>query len=264
MRLFDPEGPLMGALGKLSDVVLSNILFCVLSLPIVTAGASLTALYTVMQELAGDRLDGMVFRVFWDAFRKNFKQATALWLLCLLAFAFLFLYYHVVAMLGGALGRAYQITFYVLLFAFLFGFQYLFPLQARFQNRVRDTLRNAWLLSVLALPQTLLSFLVDGGLIYLSFFLNPNALNVSIFLWAAAGFGLLACLNSYLFRRAFEKIAPQVRGRDADGGRAEGAIFTDEGHRAQDLMIQESTFSDPDWNRRKEPEKKKKDRKRSS
>ncbi len=258
MRLFDPEGPLMGALGKLSDVVLSNILFCALCLPVVTAGASLAALYTVMQELVEERADGMVLRAFWDAFRKNFKQATALWLLCLLAFAFLFLYYQVVAMLGGALGRAYQITFYVLLIAFLFGFQYLFPLQARFQNRVRDTLRNAWLLSILALPQTLLSFLVDGAALYISFFMNPGALNVSVFLWAAAGFGLLACLNSYIFRRAFEKIAPQLRGREPDGGRAEGAIFTDEGHRAQDLMAQESTFSDPDWNRRKEPEKRKK------
>jgi len=255
MRLFDPEGPLMSALGKLSDVVLSNILFCVFSLPVVTVGASLAALYTVMQELVDDRLDGIVFRVFWDAFRKNFKQATVLWLLCLLAFAFLFLYYHVVAMLGGALGRVYQITFYVLLIVFLFGFQYLFPLQARFQNRVGATLRNAWLLSILALPQTLLSFLVDGAAVYLSFFMNPGAWNVAIFLWAAAGFGLLACLNSYIFRRAFERIAPRLRGRDVDGGRAEGAIFTDEGHRAQDLMVQESTFSDPDWNRRKEPEK---------
>ena len=28
MKLFDPNGALMGALGKLSDVVICNILFC--------------------------------------------------------------------------------------------------------------------------------------------------------------------------------------------------------------------------------------------
>ena len=33
---------------------------------------------------------------------------------------------------------------------------------------------------------------------------------------------------------------------------AEGAIFTDEEHQEQDLMVQESSFSDPNWNRRED------------
>ena len=250
MKLFDPNGALMGALGKLSDVVICNILFCLACLPVVTIGASAAALYSVMQDLIDDKLDEMVLRAFWTAFRRNFWQSTALWLLCLAAIAFLFFFYQVVILLGGTLGRVYLVSFYVLLFVFLTGFLYLFPLQARFQNKLRHTLRNAWLTALLALPWTLLVLLMDGAALYLSFFMNPLAFQAAIFIWCAAGFGVVALLNSYIFRRVFAKIAPGLYAPPADGGRAEGAVFTDEAHRDQDLMVHESSYSDPDWNRK--------------
>ncbi len=250
MKLFDPNGALMGALGKLSDVVICNILFCLACLPVVTIGASAAALYSVMQNLIDDKLDEMVLRAFWTAFRRNFWQSTALWLLCLAAIAFLFFFYQVVILLGGTLGRVYLVSFYVLLFVFLTGFLYLFPLQARFQNKLRHTLRNAWLTALLALPWTLLVLLMDGAALYLSFFMNPLAFQAAIFIWCAAGFGVVALLNSYIFRRVFAKIAPGLYAPPADGGRAEGAVFTDEAHRDQDLMVHESSYSDPDWNRK--------------
>ena len=75
MKLFDPNGALMGALGKLSDVVICNILFCLACLPVVTIGASAAALYSVMQDLIDDKLDEMVLRAFWTAFRRNLWQA---------------------------------------------------------------------------------------------------------------------------------------------------------------------------------------------
>ena len=66
MRLFDPEGPLMTALSKLADIIICNLMFVLFSVPIITFGASLTALYTCMLRLAGDeeRDDGLIFRTF--------------------------------------------------------------------------------------------------------------------------------------------------------------------------------------------------------
>jgi len=249
MKLFDPNGALMGALGKLSDVVLCNILFCLACLPVVTIGAAATALYSVMQDLIADKLDEMVLRAFWNAFRRNFGQATVLWLLCLAVFVFLFFFYQVILLLGGTLGRVYRISFYVLVIVFLTGFLYLFPLQARFQNQLRFTLRNAWLTALLAFPRTLLILLVDGAVLYVSFFMNPQAFQTAIFLWCAAGFGVVALLNSYLFRPVFAKISPRLYDPIPDEGRATGAVFTDEAHRDQDLMPLDSSYSDPDWNR---------------
>ena len=250
MRLFDMNGPLVSAMSKLADIVICNVMFCLFSLPIVTIGASLAALFTCMQQLIyeEERDEGLIFRAFWNAFLRNFRQATALWLICLLFIGFLTAYWFVTRSLGGAFGRVYQVTFYLLATLYLFGFLYVFPLQARFVNSVRSTLRNAWLLSVAALPWTLAALALLIAVLYVSFIMNPAAVEVLESLWAVCGFGLIAYLDSFFFAQAFKKIS---RVAPADpGGPAEGALFTDEAHRTEDLMVQESTFSDPDWNRR--------------
>ncbi len=252
MKIFDPDGPLMTAMGKFADIVICNLLFVLFCLPVITVGASLTALYTCMLRLVYEepRADGLVIREFWGAFRRNFRQATALWLICLGAILFLGAYYWVVQFMAGASGRLYLMTFYLLTLLFLFGFLYLFPLQARFENTVGNTLRNAWLLSVAALPWTVLSVLLIAASVYVSFIMNPDAVNLFAYLWGACGFALIAYLQCFFLRKAFLKLGPEARlPRTA---RADGAVFTDEEHRAQDLMTQESSYSNPSWNRRED------------
>ncbi len=265
MRIFDPDGPLMTAMGKFADIVLCNLMFVLFCLPVFTIGASLTALYTCMLHLVyeEDRNDGLIFRDFWFAFRRNFKQATRLWLVCLGALAFLGAYYWVVRSLAGGYGRVYLITFYLLALLFLFGFLYIFPLQARFENSVRNTLRNAWLLSVAALPWTVLTIALIAFAVYISFIMNPGASAVFTYLWAACGFALMAYLQGFFLRQAFRKLSPELmRPKTA---RAEGSVFTDEEHRDQDLLVQESSYSNPNWNRREDivgPERAQKRRRR--
>ena len=250
MRIFDVNGPLVSAMSKLADIVICNMMFCLFSLPIVTVGASLAALFTCMQQLIyeEERDEGLIFRTFWNAFRRNFRQATALWLICLGALIFLGAYYWIVQFMAGAAGRLYQVTFYLLALLFLMGFIYIFPLQARFQNKVRHTLRNAWLLSIAALPWTLLALAVPAALVYICFFMNPRAIKLMEYLWAVCGFGMIAYLDSFFFRQAFKKISHALP--KGAGTQAAEVLFTDEEHQTQDLMIQESSFSDPDWNRR--------------
>ena len=253
MRFYDQNSPLMIALGKFADIVICNLMFCLFSLPVFTIGASLTALYSCMQELVyeEEKDDGLIFRDFWLAFKQNFKQATGIWMLCLLAMAFLGAYYWIARNLAGGYGKVYTVTFYFLLLIFLFGFLYLFPLQARYENSVKNTIRNAYLLSVGALPWTLLTLALIIAAVYISFFMNPNAVDVFTYLWAACGFGLMAYLTSFLFRKAFQRISPETMKRKSLRP-AEGAIFTDEEHREEDLMVQESSYSDPNWNRRED------------
>ena len=85
LPVFDPDGPLMTAMSKFADIVLCNLMFVLFCLPVFTVGASLSALYTCMLQLVyeEDKDNGLIFRDFWQAFRRNFKQATVLWLICL-------------------------------------------------------------------------------------------------------------------------------------------------------------------------------------
>lgn len=265
MKLFDPDGPLMTAMSKFADIVLCNLLFVLFCLPVFTIGASLTALYTCMLQLVyeEDKDNGLIFRDFWQAFRRNFKQATVLWLICLLVIVFLAAYYWVVQSLAGAYGKVYMVTFYLLVFVFLCGFIYIFPLQARFENTVRNTLKNAWLLSIAALPWTLLSLLLFVAAVYVSFVMNPSAVDTFVYLWAACGFALLAYLQCFFIRKAFQKFGSEALSQKTV--QSDGAVFIDEEHRDRDVMVQESSYSDPNWNRREDivgPDKPQKKRRR--
>ena len=196
-RMFALESPLMNALGTLADLVFCNVLFCIFSLPLFTAGASLCALYDCTLSIVEEREESFILRQFWNAFRRHFRRGTALGLLSAAVFALL--------------GRSYRITFLVLAFLWLAVFQYLFPLQAKYRMKVGQTFKTAALLSAAALPWTLCTLAVTGGAIWLSFFLNPAALNVAVFLWAFGVFAVVAYLNSFFFRMAFRRLVPENR-----------------------------------------------------
>lgn len=231
MSLFDMNGPLMYNLGKLANIFLCNVLFCLFSLPLSTIGASLSALYACMQAIWEDDEDDIIAKQFWNAFKRNFGQGTALWLFCLLVFAFLGIYYFIVASMTGAAGKMYRVSFFMMCLIFLFGFQYLFPLQARYKNRIKNTLRNAWLLSIAALPWTVLSILLTAGAVYISFFMNPEGVSLAVFLWGTLGFGIVAYLNSIFFQKAFRMIDPEKLCLSHEAPKE--ALFIDEEHRTE-------------------------------
>lgn len=210
-NLFDPEGPVMVALGKLADLVICNILFILCSLPVITAGASLTALFNCTLEIAADTEESLIFRQFFRVFRRSFRRATLLWLTCLGCVLLLCLYSLAVNAMPTAYYRTYRVTLFLLLFLFLAGAQYIFPLQALYDLDVKATLKTAWLLSAAAFPVTLVALLLPAAAFWLSFLMNPNAFNVMLYLWAFAVIAVIAYLNSFLYRRAFRKLPETIR-----------------------------------------------------
>ena len=210
--LTDPNGFFMELLRKISDIVFCNVLFCVLSLPVITAGAAMTGLSAAMQLIAEDKEDEgkSALRVFWQNFKDHFLRATLLWLSGLLGIAFLLLYYHTVNSLEGGTQHLYQITFYALVLVFFAGYQYVFPMLARFGQGAGRTIRNAYLLSVAALPQTLLGLMIPAAAVVLTFFLRPERFGGAVFFWAVIGFGLTAYLTNLAYLRAFRKIEQSI------------------------------------------------------
>ncbi len=81
---FDPNGKLMELLWKPIHIMFLNLLWVLFSLPVVTIGASTTALYSVFIKMRNGK-EGKLFRDFWNAFRKNFRQATIIWVIIALA-----------------------------------------------------------------------------------------------------------------------------------------------------------------------------------
>ena len=73
------DGPLWRALNFIADVMVLHVLWLVHSLPLVTIGASTTALYYAMMKRIRTN-EGQVTANFRQSFKANFRQATILWL----------------------------------------------------------------------------------------------------------------------------------------------------------------------------------------
>jgi uncharacterized membrane protein YesL len=128
-------------------------LFC--SLPVITVGASSTALYyTVVKCVRHDR--GRVSTCFFHSFRSNFRQATLIWLLCLL---------YIAVGIGDAYAfsrmgiREGHFLFYLSRLFFLpvpLLFPWLFAFLSRFENTIGGTFRYSAFLAMRHLGFTVL------------------------------------------------------------------------------------------------------------
>ena len=214
MKLFDLNSPLMDAMRKFSDIVFYNLLFCVFSLPVITAGASLCALCEGMQRIAsGNDSDLPVFKTFWGTFKRNFKRATIVWLICIFGYFFLSsLQYAAVTLSGGSLGTSYMITFYAMTLLLVFGFQNLYPSMARWQElSVIALLFRTYMVAGVGFPWTLLGIVFTSVFSYITLGMN----RFGLFLWVVCGFGVVAYICSFFFLRAAERFELQQEAAQA-------------------------------------------------
>ena len=84
MHFFDPDSPLMNGLSRMTDLVLLNLITLAACLPVVTAGASLTAMHFVLLKMVRGE-EGYIVRDWVKSFKQNFREATLIWLLFLAA-----------------------------------------------------------------------------------------------------------------------------------------------------------------------------------
>lgn len=153
-NIFRIDSPFMQFMTKLFDMVILNIIFLIFCIPIITIGASCTALHTMtLKIIAGD--EPYIIKEFIKAFRKNFVQSTISWIILFLAGGFLYVDSLMAIRLGTGgfaikmiLGIASVIYFVILL--------YIFPIQARYKNTLSANYKNALLVAIRYLPKTIL------------------------------------------------------------------------------------------------------------
>lgn len=207
--LFAPDSRLMRYMARLADLILLNLLFLLTCVPVVTVGASLTALYSVCFRLGTER-EGSTARDYFRAFRANFAQATGLWLLELVSVGGTLACAVLARSMGGWLHYLTVPSVGLCVLAVLL-FGYAFPLLSRFENSVGGILRNSLLLSIGYLPRSL----AIGALNVFPFFLLAadfyTFLKVS-FLWGALWFAAAAYANCRILKKVF---APYLKDEEA-------------------------------------------------
>lgn len=170
-KVFDQDNLFFRFMAVVFDLIQLNLLTLVCCLPIVTAGASLTAMHTVLWRMIR-REETYITREFFAAFKRNFKQATLVWVGLLLAVVVMVVDAMVAIQIGGAM-RLAMIAFLVIIGVALVSFaQWYFPMLSRYENTVGGHMRNAVALAVGCFPRTLcmLVILVAFAVVYMQYF----------------------------------------------------------------------------------------------
>lgn len=195
-NLLNPENRLFQLINKIVYSVYLNILWFVFSLPIVTIGAATTAVYEVSLKICNDE-ESYITLSFIRSFKRNFKQATLIWIIMIL-----------IGLLLGADGYIlYRIwftnafwtiisSFYIfVLFCFILISIYIFPLLSKFDNTIVNMFKNSFFIGIRYLLVTVT--IVTCKIAFLWFILNVFTPAI-IF-----GFGFSALIDSYFLLPVF-------------------------------------------------------------
>jgi len=158
-KIFNLDAPIVQAVGKVGQMMLTTLTWLVFCLPVITVGASTVAMCRMMINLKEDK--SCTFKVFFRAFRENFWKATALWLILLACAAILAAAFYLVVLVENAVLRMAVLFLFCLLFFLVYILAvYAFPLTAYFENTLSATIRNAIGMGLGNLRQTVFAIAV--------------------------------------------------------------------------------------------------------
>ncbi len=196
MKFFSVDGPLYRFMTSLWDVIKLNILWLIFSLPIVTIGASTTAVFYVTNKMAEDT-EGYVGRQFLKGFKENWKQGIPMGLMCLFCAYVVYLDFELYRVTDSMATLVFGIIGCIL---FITAFIYSFALLARYENTVMNTIKNSLRITIKYFPRTIVLVLFLALEILIFMFNNITLLfalliGPTCIMYTISGFAM------YAFRR---------------------------------------------------------------
>ncbi|MCI9141242.1 MAG: DUF624 domain-containing protein [Lachnospiraceae bacterium] len=228
MKLFNLDSPLMRALNKMADLMWLNILTLICCIPIVTVGASMTAMHYMALKIARDE-ECYITRDYFKSFRLNFRQATVIWLIMLFFILVLAGDFFIMKNMEVKFSNVINIMLLVVIIILLFTSTFVFPVLAKFDNTILRTIKNAFFIGVLQFPKTILMMILSLVPPVLFIFAPRIIPIVVLFCFSAP-----AWVSAKLYNKFFQKLEDQINGENApeetEGGAEEEdeRIFKDE------------------------------------
>ncbi len=201
--LFDTESAFGRMMTKIGIFVVSNLMFLLCCIPVITAGASLTALYRVMMRELRSPGDINPFYEFWYGFRTNFKQATLCWSAALLLLAFGWLDIYWCRQIGGPFAYI-EIILWTMGCTGTLVLMYLFPTIAAFQDRIPNLLRNA-MFFIMKNPLVTAGVAACNVVPLAMTFLDEMNRPTYVFVWFFGGFSLVVWGCSWLLLKVMSR-----------------------------------------------------------
>lgn len=213
MKKFGIDNPFFAFMGRVGDIFILNILFVITSIPVVTIGMSLSAMYRVTLRMARKECN-YVAKEYFRACREEWKKSTVIWLIMLMSGGVLVLDVTVGKDMWNALNAAVG----ALIFIWGMLFTYVFAVQARFENTVKNIFKNALYMAVRHFPFTVI-MMVLNAIPAVCILFGSMTMALATPIYVAAGFTVTARINSIFLNRIFRKYAPEEE-EEEDANRA--------------------------------------------
>jgi len=203
-KIFNLDNPVMVFLTRVADLIILNVLAIVCSLPIITIGASWTAMHYVTIRMVRKE-EGYIARDFFKSFKENFKQATVIWLIAMVALFVIVGDYFIFFSDPASIPKWIMVVIVILTYLALSTIVFVFPLLARYKNTTGKMILNAFLLSVANVPHAVTHIVFFALPIVLLIF-KPQFLA----LIAMIGYSGLAYIGSIFWNQIFKKMEPEA------------------------------------------------------
>lgn len=197
--LFTYDNPVFRVMLAIGKIWWLNILFILTSIPLITAGASLSALiYAAMKWREGD---GNITANYFKTFKGEFKASTLIFIIYLIAggiIALNLIFWNRIFTGNGRL--PWMITLAVGT-VYVMSLLYVFPIQTGFVNPIRKTIEYSIVFAIKYIHITIQMLLILGIVLYLNF-TTVFAVN---FISLNFGFGLLGFIFAGYYKKVFNK-----------------------------------------------------------
>lgn len=234
MNIFNLDSPVMQALGKVADLMWLNVLTLICCIPIITIGPSLTAMHYMALKIVRNE-ECYITKGFFKSFKENFWQGMLIGILMLLVLFVLVGDFILLRNPELEFSKFLQIVITVIAVLFVFTILYVYPVLAKFSNTTWRTIKNAFLMSIMQFPKTLL-MIVIWALPPLILWLSLRTLPI-VTLFGLSG---PAWTCAHLYNKFFKKLEDQVMAENPpeEAPDEDEHIFSDE--------LDESLFSGDD------------------
>ncbi|MCR5235153.1 MAG: DUF624 domain-containing protein [Lachnospiraceae bacterium] len=209
-KFFNLDSPFVQFMNRVADLMWLNILFLLCCIPVVTVGASVTAMYYVTLKMVRNE-ESYITKLFFKSFKQNFLQATVIWIIFITAGFLLFVDYRILSgQMGlnidnGTVRTVMQVLLIAVFIFYVFTITFVFPLLSKFDNTIKNTIKNAFIMSIRHFPATLGSI----ALLIIVFLLIYYIPIMSMFAFILL-FSVSAYISSLMFVRVFDNYIPKT------------------------------------------------------
>ena len=195
-------------MSKVADLCILNVICVICCIPVITAGASITAMYYVTLKMVRNE-EAYIIRSFFKSFRQNFKQATIINLIMLVVGAVLYVDLNMAKTMAGSAGQIFRVIFGAFILVYFIMFLYVYPVLARFYNTIRNTIKNALFMAVRHLPYTVVMAVIAVCPVLLLYVDSYQIQSTLFVLFLLMGFALIAYCNSFFLVKIFDLYMPK-------------------------------------------------------